>query len=334
MSLKKEANMYFYKRDIQNHRAHDIVYHYCSLEAFIKIIKKKQLRMTDIVKSNDSMEIKYCQSKLAEVIYSVAKHLKKNHAINKYIYNFFENFDSDEFAKEIFEKTQLSWYVTCFSKQGDLLSQWRGYADDGHGMAIGFNSEIFICNSKSIVYSEVSYNTDDLIEYLEKSIMTKLQDINVFANDESKTYNCCENLLMWLSDYFLSNAVFYKHPAFEEEQETRLVFYPFANQRALLLHHPASNNVINNPYFDGMVEKIHKHKIDHFERSKIKYYSKRNCLVPYFNLNFSSVVTNSITEIILGPKNTSNFRDIQMFMLSNGYDISKINFLKSSAPYV
>jgi hypothetical protein len=27
----------------------------------------------------------------------------------------------------------------CLSEQGDLLSQWRGYADDAYGISIGFS---------------------------------------------------------------------------------------------------------------------------------------------------------------------------------------------------
>lgn len=30
----------------------------------------------------------------------------------------------------------------CLSEKPDLLSQWRGYADDGQGLSIGFNKRI------------------------------------------------------------------------------------------------------------------------------------------------------------------------------------------------
>ena len=30
--------------------------------------------------------------------------------------------------------------IGCFSKNGDLLSQWRAYAEDGKGFSIGFDS--------------------------------------------------------------------------------------------------------------------------------------------------------------------------------------------------
>lgn len=41
--------------------------------------------------------------------------------------------------KKEFEDGTISTFVICLSEEGDLLSQWRGYADDGRGMCLGFN---------------------------------------------------------------------------------------------------------------------------------------------------------------------------------------------------
>lgn len=41
-------------------------------------------------------------------------------------------------------------YTACFSGNGDLLSQWRGYAGDGTGIAIGFKTK-YLKNWKSDV---------------------------------------------------------------------------------------------------------------------------------------------------------------------------------------
>ena len=47
---------------------------------------------------------------------------------------------TDEFFNE--NHADFRYYVTCFSYQNDLLSQWRGYADDGRGAAIGFDLDV------------------------------------------------------------------------------------------------------------------------------------------------------------------------------------------------
>ncbi len=40
---------------------------------------------------------------------------------------------------EFFKRTRLPPHIACFSEQGDLLSQWRAYADDGSGFSIGMD---------------------------------------------------------------------------------------------------------------------------------------------------------------------------------------------------
>ena len=49
-----------------------------------------------------------------------------------------------------------SSYITCFSRNGDLLSQWRAYGDDGRGVSIGFNSKLLykVDSSKNDIYIE------------------------------------------------------------------------------------------------------------------------------------------------------------------------------------
>jgi hypothetical protein len=47
---------------------------------------------------------------------------------------------------EEFDRCLLQYFFAvgfCLSEEGDLLSQWRGYADDGCGVAIGFESSFF-----------------------------------------------------------------------------------------------------------------------------------------------------------------------------------------------
>ncbi|HEY8660108.1 MAG TPA: DUF2971 domain-containing protein [Hanamia sp.] len=48
--------------------------------------------------------------------------------------------------------------IGCFSKNGDLLSQWRAYAEDDKGFSIGFDSNYIYhglgVNINSVVYEE------------------------------------------------------------------------------------------------------------------------------------------------------------------------------------
>ncbi len=45
------------------------------------------------------------------------------------------------YAKELF-KVNATLYACCFSEEGDILSQWRAYAQNGEGISIGFSNEV------------------------------------------------------------------------------------------------------------------------------------------------------------------------------------------------
>ena len=49
----------FYLYSNYRRRKNMIVYHYCSLESLNSILKNRSLRLTNILKSNDSMEISW-----------------------------------------------------------------------------------------------------------------------------------------------------------------------------------------------------------------------------------------------------------------------------------
>lgn len=50
---------------------------------------------------------------------------------------------SDMLRWENFEGN-LDFYIACFSRAFDDLGQWRAYADNGRGMAIGFSPSVFV----------------------------------------------------------------------------------------------------------------------------------------------------------------------------------------------
>lgn len=320
-----------FKMKMRRETAVDTVYHYCSLEVFQEIIEKKKLRMTDIVKTNDKKEVKYCYESLSEILYSINLRLKKWGIDNNAVLSFFDTFPYNDFPKEILMRSQLSWFVTCFSLDGDLLSQWRGYAEDGQGVAIGFNSEVFLNQSEKLKYVQVNYNINEIKELLVEKAKSRLLAINSCA--PNVTLAECENIVDSLSDYLLRYAVCYKHPSFQEERETRLIYYPFNIDRVFTADKFTSWGINENPYFDRMYENIYAHNMGQLERTKIDYYLKNNRLVPYFDIDFSKLSADAIKKIILGPKNRSEMRDVQMFMLKNGFDISRISFEISQAPY-
>ena len=100
-----------------------LLYHYCSNDTFLKIVEKSELWLSELTLSNDSMEGAWVR----EVLLKECRERNLSpHAL-------------DDFAKKTtFLLEVFSAAGFCLSAEGDLLSQWRGYADNGAGVAIGF----------------------------------------------------------------------------------------------------------------------------------------------------------------------------------------------------
>lgn len=96
------------------------IYHYTSNDALIKILHKKSLRMSARHHLNDKKE-------------------------GKQFFALLKNHESQPSKERITAARQalssLEFFVCCFSSKRDRLSQWRGYAANGTGVAIGFRTK-------------------------------------------------------------------------------------------------------------------------------------------------------------------------------------------------
>jgi Protein of unknown function (DUF2971) len=101
----------------------DTLYHYCSTEAFVSIVRSRSLRLSSLRLSNDTME---------------------GRLVNATIMRLAMRDDLDAAARESLQESLafmerfFDGLGFCLSEDGDLLSQWRGYADDARGVSIGF----------------------------------------------------------------------------------------------------------------------------------------------------------------------------------------------------
>src|ERR1700722_15817282 len=110
-----------------------VLYHYTTTKGLLGIIESHALFATDLFYMNDSAEVDYSLGVVRKVIRKLHDHFPD--ATRPAI----------ERLKEIFEviprvhESSLNC-VTCFCTKGDLLSQWRGYAQS-EGFAIGFDTQ-------------------------------------------------------------------------------------------------------------------------------------------------------------------------------------------------
>ena len=288
-----------------------IVYHYCSVDVFMKIISSKSIRLSDITKSNDSMEILWITKHIKEIF---DEEFKKEIQSTQYFEKgypketFVDLVDrySDEFFKE--DIRLYSYLVCCFSEKGDLLSQWRGYADDANGISIGFDGDVLKTFGKpakddlissnvfeygQIIYTESTQKSE--IRKIAQQLISKLKTIvknnpKDIKQESLAAFNSCFIQLFKLS-------IFIKNPFFKEEKEWRICHWTDINPK----------NDISNTHIDNNIKV-----------SDIKYHNRRDNLIPYIDLMFGENREQIIKEIIIGPKCKARKSDIETFLAQNG----------------
>jgi len=303
----------------------EILYHYCSLDTFVKIIQNKTLRLSEIAKSNDSMECRWLErvvipnlirktlgERLDRSEIDTARH---EEIINEAI-NSFEIFYRND--QDIFQQRMI--LAICFSKEADLLSQWRGYANDGQGVAIGFNSEIFknlkISHSEiTLVLRKVLYNQDEQENSVKRAISMYIESFVDETQYQKRNYVLLAALVRSTLD-----SAFIKNEAFIEEAEWRL----------------AANFIKVTDY--KSIQKALKTLRKEDLLTDISISTSQDKLVYYGDLKYENLKQTKggtlIRDIVLGPKCKASKRDVEILLGCSNFDITKIDIRKSKATYV
>jgi hypothetical protein len=269
----------------------EIIYHYCDANAFHSICSNRKLWFNDLFSMNDSLEIYWGYS-----IWEEAASLK----MKKY---------GKEFLDEIDEILHFSGFqglllANCFSTNGDVLSQWRAYANDGKGYVIGFDAKELL--NLPVKALEVLYDKEQQIQEA-SAVIDMLYLIKQDNLEEFKTH-------CYLFGYELSS---FKNPAFIEEKEIRLIH---------LLDFKRSNKSFK------LVDEGGRYFGEEKKGEEVKFRIKEDIPTPYIELNFSNNgKKNPIKEVIIGPKNSVKETAISIFLETIG--IENVIIGKSKASY-
>lgn len=270
----------------------DTIYHYCDVETFMNIVKSKSIWMSHHSSMNDYSESSWFYNLLIEKANEiVSKDKSKLELLKKFIEHFFINIKD--------------YFLACFSENGDSLSQWRAYADDGKGVSIGFSTQAFnIPHSipslnaiqPNIGIFRVSYNEEEQ-NHLAEDIISKVISSNDFVN------------IGGIDTYCLA----VKNPAFAEEQEIRLAQIVMMNS-------------IMNPEVVGL--RI-RNVASLFEYRKSKYGN----ITPYKPMSFNNDISTVIKEIVLGSKCGITQENLQWFLNKQVSIPMEWNIRNSQATY-
>ena len=302
-----------------------IVYHYCSLEAFKSIIENECLWLCDVEKSNDSAERIYFEKIMLKQIELYTNDLKRSDKANKNSALKILEFIQKAIQSPLTERAPV--YSCSFSYNGDQLSQWRGYADDGYGVAIGFYKTNFQEITPKECFRDVNYSRNQAEEQCRK-ILEKAFDY-FFREKHSNTNSSDLFFIFPILHHLVHDEVFFKSESFQEENECRLATADPANEydESRSLYQTETHSFsLQTPAF--IPDDNHP-----FILSNKKFRISNHRLSGYYELSFSKIKNDIIHSILLGPKCLAKPRDIQIFLQCHGYDTDPIEIIPFKATY-
>ncbi|PDT05739.1 hypothetical protein CO666_03810 [Rhizobium chutanense] len=170
----------------------ETLYHYCSSSTFQLIISNRKVRLSDLTQSNDSAE--------GEWYWEILKGLYDGEELPAWIATARSHHAARNF--------RFATLGLCLSEEHDLLSQWRGYADNGSGFCIEFNpTELIGGAPNGPAIHKAIYSPDEQHEVV--------QWVRQKQQYRKPTDNILEN-----SAFF---QFVFKNHGFQEEKEWRLI---------------------------------------------------------------------------------------------------------------
>ena len=270
------------------------LYHYAPADAFIGIVETRTLWATDVLHMNDSLELAWGTKLVKEIC-------------NKLI-------DTLSYATipQIYEPAPGRIFAACFTERADSLPQWRGYADDGLGYAVGLILENMprpprsVCRLVKIVYDEKLQRELVTQAFVQGGAAVKWIDDQKF--DEEHELDLLRLVKVRVSSALSRLVSLFKNPAFEYEQEWRYVVEPLFTE--------------DKPAHDGVS----------FRRSRFG-------VTPYFKLVFEPLLP--LAEVVLGPRTPEALaeRAVVALLLANKHLIQRtprhagVHIWRSEASY-
>ena len=201
------------------------IYHYTNDLGLRGILETGRLWLSDIFSLNDPSELRHGFSHLVKILDTKAKGGPRE---SQLVAEDFTRFLHDGLDKS------AHFFVLSFSSIDDDLGQWRAYADNGRGYALGFDGkaleEAFIKASGVRIQNfstfKVKYDDAELIALHERLIESMWHLISL-PHDKSVPRDAInpymKNLFVKLTMYALSAALLFKHRGYKNEEEFRFL---------------------------------------------------------------------------------------------------------------
>ena len=276
----------------------EAVFHYCSPDTFRRIVESRTLHFSSVECMNDVTELTWGYGIFQNAMSRWCEGKGRDDRGGQFVLDLYEEMNR--------LRSSSLYLAVCLSKNGDLLSQWNSYAENGFGFAIGFDLGAlnFDLNHTALA-----------VEYHEPTLVAEALDWieEIFAGYPYPAVVPGSKYLHG-APLFAADTVAYKHPSFSQELEVRLI------KSLITAPHPMGGRGINPGFYRPQ------------DSARIEYrMNKMGVPVPYLPQRFEAEGPYSaIRSVVIGPRNHSSTAQIQDFL--NHHKIHGVQVSKSVAP--
>lgn len=316
----------------------DLLYHYGSNQSCFGILNDKSIRMSDIRKSNDYEELVLLYPDIFEKILIMFRESPfefryKSQTGGVALRSLIDI--TDYMINNSIECGDFSNFVVCFSEEADLLSQWRGYANNGQGISIGFSKELLQkkCDEEYSIFrlERVEYITEEerqqIIKNYAAEALEMLRDLRKWivenmTNDDTSLDTdglLGFNFHGWVKS-LLTDSLKYKQVGFKEEKEWRL----FLSDQAYKEPEWVLGQSCEMQGPNGFSETLS------FLRNRISFNITHNNISPYVPLPLSELGEDIVKAIWIGPKSQIASQDMKLYLAQHGYENVEIFYSGTS----
>lgn len=199
----------------------DVFFHYTSIAALQSIVSEQCLRASEIHYFSDAAELAHFASLLLNALR--------------------ERRDAAEsVASELSRWIQIRLkdghevFVVSFTVQGNLLSQWRAYCPPGKGVSLGFAPAQIVAASRAqgFTVGRCIYGPEEQRRAASQVIDAVLRRCNdVGPNSHRAAAEAYWDVFQEFEESLLKIGALFKHPAFKEKLEWRVVSPIVTNYR-------------------------------------------------------------------------------------------------------
>jgi hypothetical protein len=203
--------------DVRHEQPPHVLYHYTDAKGLQGIVESQRLWASNAAFLNDATELVYVDHVIHDVLESL-----RSEATGVAAKAFIDRGQGGTLGSEGFFEV----YVACFCTNGDLLSQWRGYPPAGGGYAVGLRTAMLHFHQQEGIHlRRVVYEAAEqrrLVEGVLHPVLEGLESRESSSGGDT-ALQVVPRCLQLARAHFAEFAFCFKHPAFREEDEWRLI---------------------------------------------------------------------------------------------------------------